>query len=80
LFSWQDKSWDPEVGSTEFDEFCAALNKPVFGHNVIESHIPYGDDRRSVSLQKGLVLDVALLNYAKYIKKVSYFQRRLSSL
>jgi len=29
LGSWQSKNWDPAVGSTAFDQFCKAINKPV---------------------------------------------------
>ncbi|KDQ62701.1 hypothetical protein JAAARDRAFT_121424 [Jaapia argillacea MUCL 33604] len=68
LGSWQAKNWDPEVGSTKFDEFCEALAKPPFGHHALRD-LPFGDDSRMVRLPGGLTVDFAVLNYAKYIKE-----------
>jgi hypothetical protein len=71
LGSWQAKNWDPEVGSTEFEEFCEALGKPPFGISAANANAPYGDPVRMIKLPGGLSLDFAVLNYAKYIKDVS---------
>lgn len=71
LGAWQSKNWDPEVGSTSFDEFCAALTKPPFGVATASSEAPYGDRSRMMTLPGGLSLDFAVFNYAKYIKEVS---------
>ncbi|KAH7925596.1 peptidase S28 [Leucogyrophana mollusca] len=68
LGGWQSKNWDPEVGSLEFDEFCEALDKPIFGKNYL-SALPYDHKDRLVSLPGGLELDFSVLNYAKYIKE-----------
>ena len=60
------------MGSSEFDAFCAALNKPPFGFNHTDTEIAFGDDKRTVILSGGLALDYVVLNYAKYIKEVSF--------
>lgn len=70
LGSWQAKNWDPAVGSTVFDSFCAALVKPPFhlasSPAVVDA--PFGDESRMVK-EEGLMLDYAVLNYAKYIRE-----------
>ncbi|KZP31567.1 peptidase S28 [Athelia psychrophila] len=70
LSSWQSKNWDPSVGSTVFDSFCAALVKPPFpfvsSPAVVDA--PFGDASRLVK-EEGLVLDYAVFNYAKYIRE-----------
>jgi len=58
---WQDRNWDPAVGSTAFDEFCAILNGDT---PTLE------DTARMVLLPGGLKVNVALLNYAKWIREV----------
>ena len=63
LGSWQAKNWDPAVGSTRFDEFCAALAQPFGGKG----------SEQAVALPGGLEVPITVLNYANYIKKVSYF-------
>jgi hypothetical protein len=70
LGSWQDKNWDPEVGSSGFDDFCDALGKPPFKFLSAEIDVPYGDDQRLITLPGGLSLDFVVLNYAKYIREV----------
>lgn len=74
LGSWQDKVWDPAVGSNEFDEFCEALAKPPYGLLSSSSEAPFGDASRLITLEdgegEGLALDFAVLNYGAYIKKV----------
>jgi hypothetical protein len=61
LASWQDRNWDPAVGSTTFDQFCATLNG--------DTPTPK-DTARTVLLAGGLKVNVALLNYAKWIREV----------
>jgi hypothetical protein len=68
ISSWQAKNWDPAVGSTAFDEFCAALTKSPWGTGGDLDEIPYGDSQRAVTFPGGLTVDFAVLNYAKYIK------------
>lgn len=67
---WQAKVWDPAVGSTKFDEFCAFLDKPIFGNDSNISLLPFGHEERLVDLPGGIKLDFSILNYADYIKEV----------
>ncbi|KAI0062858.1 peptidase S28 [Artomyces pyxidatus] len=60
LGSWQGKNWDPAVGDTSFDDFCDALNGNT--STVAESH-------KEVELPGGPRVNIALLNYAKYIRE-----------
>ncbi|KAF8467929.1 peptidase S28 [Russula ochroleuca] len=60
LASWQDRNWDPAVGSTTFDHFCVTLN----------GHTPTLEDTARTVLLPGLLrTNVALLNYAKWIRE-----------
>jgi hypothetical protein len=68
---WQAKVWDPAVGSTKFDEFCAFLDKPRLGDDGSRSLLPVGHGGRLVDLPGGIKLDFSILNYADYIKEVS---------
>ncbi|KAJ3882525.1 serine carboxypeptidase S28-domain-containing protein [Lentinula edodes] len=69
LGSWQAKVWDPEVGSTTFDEFCVALNQPL-GHKKPDvTRLEYGHPDRMVSFPGGLKVDIAIVNYGAWIKK-----------
>jgi hypothetical protein len=61
LASWQARNWDPVVGSTTFDRFCAVLNGDT---------PTLKDTARTVLLPGGLKVNVALLNYAKWIREV----------
>jgi hypothetical protein len=61
LASWQARNWDPAVGSTTFDHFCATLNGDS---PTLE------DTARTVLLPGRLSVNVALLNYAKWIREV----------
>jgi hypothetical protein len=61
LDSWQDRNWDPAVGSTTFDDFCATLN----GETPTVQ-----DTERTVLLPGGPKVNVALLSYAKWIREV----------
>ncbi|KAG1758024.1 serine carboxypeptidase S28-domain-containing protein [Suillus lakei] len=65
---WQAKVWDPAVGSTKFDEFCAFLDKPILGNDSVSS-LPVGHEDRLVQLPGGIKLDFSILNYAQYIKE-----------
>ncbi|GBE84978.1 Probable extracellular serine [Sparassis crispa] len=65
LGSWQAKNWDPQVGSTRFDEFCAALSKPL----LISNEIVYDEASKTVALPVGLNIPLVVYNYANYIKQ-----------
>jgi len=69
LASWQAKCWDPEVGSTRFDEFCAALDKPFGRVTTAALELPFEHPDRMVQLEDGLALDIAIINYGNWIKK-----------
>jgi hypothetical protein len=76
LGAWQAKCWDPEVGSTAFDEFCESLDKwiiPSVNMSAADMELPFGHPKRMVSLGQEfqIALDMAVLNYAKWIKEVS---------
>ena len=68
--SWQDKNWDPEVGSEEFDEFCKRINRP---HKSLEEAMrATGADPDDVTeLVNTPGFDFTLLNYAAYVRTVS---------
>ncbi|KAK2465427.1 hypothetical protein APHAL10511_002781 [Amanita phalloides] len=70
LERWQDKVWDPQVGSTAFDDFCTAVNN-VWGFPVAVAaqDLGYGHPDRMVSLPGGLTIDFSILAYARWIKK-----------
>jgi hypothetical protein len=57
---WQNRNWDPAVGSTTFDHFCATLNGDT---------PTVKDTARMVHLPGGLNVNVGLLNYAKWIRE-----------
>lgn len=65
---WQDKNWNPTIGSRKFDEFCEALNKPIFGAPDIVA-LPVGHEDHLLSLPGGHRIDVSILNYAQYIRE-----------
>ncbi|KAI0695544.1 peptidase S28 [Cytidiella melzeri] len=73
LSAWQGKNWDPAVGSTKFEEFCEALNKSIFSHPEImaamNETVMYDHETRMVSFSDGLSLDLAIINYAKYVRE-----------
>lgn len=66
--------WDPKVGSTEFDVFCATLEKPILAHTEgLNSSFFYDNEVGLVSIpSSGLKIRPAVLNYAQYIKKVGW--------
>lgn len=70
LGEWQSKNWDPEVGTTTFDEFCTALTK---GFGLVEADLadlPFNHTSRMVTLGPGFSVDLAIVNYANWIKAV----------
>lgn len=70
---WQGKNWDPSVGSTEFEEFCEALSKPLHG-SALRAMLDdgnYDESTKTVSLPGGLSVPLVVYNYAQYIKDVS---------
>ena len=74
LGKWQAKCWDPEVGSTAFDEFCETLDKwslPFGKVSVADTGLPFGHPKRMVSLGQDFALDIAVVNYGTWIKEVS---------
>ncbi|KAI0311252.1 peptidase S28 [Amylostereum chailletii] len=62
LGSWQRKNWDPAVGATEFDRFCDILS----GNTST-----LADTERTIQMPGGFSVNLAFLNYAKYIKEAS---------
>ncbi|KAH9958389.1 hypothetical protein BGW80DRAFT_1449472 [Lactifluus volemus] len=62
LTTWEDQNWDPAVSLTTFDQFCVTLN----------SDTPtLKDMERTVLLAGGLKANIALLNYAKWIRETA---------
>ncbi|KAI0260905.1 peptidase S28 [Gloeopeniophorella convolvens] len=70
LGAWQAKNWDPAVGSTRFDEFCAALNGAT---------PTLADTQRTLALPGGLPVNIALLSYAQWIRENVVVQCPLDS-
>ncbi|KAI0354883.1 peptidase S28 [Trametes cingulata] len=68
LGAWQAKVWDPEVGSTRWDEFCAALDKP-FSPWADAEVLAYEEDSGLVVVNEKLSVPLPVYNYAQYIKK-----------
>ncbi|KAH9841596.1 peptidase S28 [Rhodofomes roseus] len=67
---WQAKVWDPAVGSTGFEEFCAALEKPFGGADFVEGEvIGYNIQSQMIVLPGGLNVPKVVYNYAQYIKE-----------
>ncbi|OCH91247.1 peptidase S28 [Obba rivulosa] len=62
LGAWQAKNWNPEVGSTRFEEFCDTLNEPIFGS-------PGLSGEQMITFESGLSVPLVVYNYAKYIKE-----------
>ena len=64
--------WDPAVGSTGFEEFCAALAKPL-GHGGAAQirFVDYDAETETIALPGGLNVPKVVYNYAQYIKEVS---------
>ena len=78
LGSFQGKNWDEEVGDTGFEVFCAALAGYHNGGGEIMRWsageiLLQPDETNNVDGPKPLAvpIDLALLNYAKYIREAS---------
>ncbi|THH30673.1 hypothetical protein EUX98_g3527 [Antrodiella citrinella] len=67
--NWQAKNWDPAVGSTEFDQFCAALDRPIMPRMDLNETLFYNHETDMVTLPSGIEISLAVLNYAQYIKE-----------
>jgi hypothetical protein len=70
---WQGRNWDPAIGDTSVDDFCAALNLPPNSQKEL-GNLPYGDPKRKVQVTVGNVtetIDFALANFAKFSRDVS---------
>ncbi|KAG6816405.1 hypothetical protein H0H87_006209 [Tephrocybe sp. NHM501043] len=68
LGSWQSKVWGP-FGSTSFDDFCTALNKPFGNFTAAAADLPFDHAARQVAVTDDFKLDFSILNYASYIKQ-----------
>ena len=55
LANWQNRNWDPTVGTTDFDTFCSYINAPGNG----------------AALAADFPVDVSVVNFAKYSRDVS---------
>ncbi|KAF8810219.1 peptidase S28 [Phlegmacium glaucopus] len=69
LGAWQAKCWDPKVGSTAFDDFCEALDKPFGAVSAADMELPFGHPKRMISLGQGVSFDLAIISYGKWISK-----------
>ncbi|KAH9967739.1 hypothetical protein BGW80DRAFT_1254536 [Lactifluus volemus] len=58
----EDQNWDPAVSSTTFDQFCATPNGDT---------PTLRDTDRTMLLPGGLKANIALLNYAKWIRETA---------
>ena len=68
--SWQYQNWDPAVGSTVFDDFCAQINRPFksLADAVNATGVNIDD---AVELKGCPGFNFALLSYAAYVRDVS---------
>lgn len=69
---WQSKNWDPAIDNTQFDEFCKALSKPIFGATRIAA-LPIGHEDRLLTIWDNFKIDFSILNYAQWIREVRGF-------
>jgi len=73
--SWQYQNWDPAVGDTVFDGFCAQINRPF---ESLEDAV----DATGVNIEDVAELkdcpgfNSALLSYAAYVRDVSLSRAR----
>ena len=80
LGAWQERVWDPAFNSDVFEDFCAALNNP-FGPFRAVADLPFNHTSRMVQVSADFAVDFAIVNYAKWIKKVCLLVlRRVPSL
>ncbi|TBU27201.1 peptidase S28 [Dichomitus squalens] len=68
LGHWQGRNWDPEVGTTGWDEFCAALDGK-FVHDPDMEFVSYDEGMDMVTIAEDLMVPVPVYNYARYIKQ-----------
>lgn len=61
--------WDPEVGSTAWDEFCEALDRPFRPWDAPDV-LSYHEETGVVSVHQGIRVPLPVYNYARYIKEV----------
>ncbi|KAI0311348.1 peptidase S28 [Amylostereum chailletii] len=59
LGAWQEINWDPTISSTDFDDFCTALNANTS---------TLADTEKTVTLPGNVTVNIALLSYADYMK------------
>lgn len=71
LEAWQDRIWDPKFNSPEFEEFCAALQKPLGHLQMAVADLPFNHTSRVVEVSDDLFIDFSILNYAKWIREVA---------
>ena len=70
LGHWQARNWDPQVGTTGWDDFCAALDGNFVADPDLEFAV-YDERQKMVVLSENLMVPVPVYNYAQYIKLVS---------
>ncbi|PIL22459.1 hypothetical protein GSI_15147 [Ganoderma sinense ZZ0214-1] len=68
LGNWQARNWDPEVGTTGWDDFCAALDGK-FVHDPDMNFVSYDEGMDMVTIAEDLTVPVPVYNYARYIKE-----------
>jgi hypothetical protein len=68
LGSWQEKNWDPKVGSTTFDQFCESLAKPPYAS--VDDSAFLDDAHHDENRLLEAFIDFTVLNYAEYIREV----------
>ena len=73
--SWQDKNWDPAIGSNVFDDFCSKISRS-YG-SIEDAAEAVGADAEDVMTLVGTPgFDFTLLNYAAYVRGVSRLRLR----
>ncbi|KAH9850108.1 peptidase S28 [Lenzites betulinus] len=65
---WQGKVWDPKVGSTGWDEFCEALDKPFRPWNEADT-AEYDESVGLVTITDDFAVPLPVYNHARYIKE-----------
>ncbi|KAF8236003.1 hypothetical protein L208DRAFT_1253713 [Tricholoma matsutake] len=66
LGAWQSKNWDLAVGSTAFDDFCAALNKLL---GWAPAYLAFNHIRWMVMLSPKFSIDLSIINYSRWIRE-----------
>jgi len=67
---WQTKCWDPAVNSDKFETFCASLSKPFGRFSAQSFDLHFEHPERLVTLDGGFAVDIAIVNYGKWVKEV----------